>query len=105
MNVICLAIAITSLAVAFVSLRVALEDRKRLAAITVAQDEYALQSETTRQELTARTNDVEQHATEGLTHLRSDLANRLDAGLAQVQDALALEVAVQVASLRDAENP
>ena len=104
MNFVSLAIAITSLVLAFVSLRTALADRRALAAITAEQNERALKSERALQELAARSTSVEQQAIDGLAHLRSDLATRMDAGLAQVQDALALEVAVQVASLRDADN-
>ena len=105
MNFICLAIAITSLAVALVSLRIAFADRKKLAAVTAEQNEFALKTDRELQALSARSDEVEQQATDGLAHLRSDLATRLDSGLAQVQDALALEVAAQVAPLRDAENP
>lgn len=37
-----------------------------------------------------------------MMHLRSDLATRIGAGLAQVHNAQALELAVHVASSRDA---
>lgn len=104
MNFICLAIAIASLAVALVSLRTALADRKKLAAVTAEHNEHTLKAERSLQELSARWDEVEQQATDGLAHLRSDLATRLDAGLAQVQDALAQEVAAQVAPLRDPER-
>ena len=104
MNFVSLAIAITSLAVAFISLRTALADRRALAAISAEHNERALESERALRELTARSTSIEQQMTDGLMHLRSDLATRMDAGLAQVQDALALEVAVQVASSRDADS-
>lgn len=104
MTFVCLAAAVVALAVALASLRTALAARRTLAAITAEQNERALKSERALQELAAGSTRVEQQATEGLAHLRSDLATRLDAGLAQVQDALAMEVAVQVASLREAEN-
>lgn len=104
MTFVCLAVAILALAVALVSLRTALAARKTLAAITAEQNERALKSERALQELAAHSTSVEQQATDGLALLRSDLATRLDAGLAQVQDALAMEVAVHVASLREAEN-
>jgi hypothetical protein len=104
MNLISLAIAIASIAVALVSLRTALADRKKLAAITADHHEHTRKTERSLQELSARSDEVEQQTTDDLAHLRSDLATRLDAGLAQVQDALAEEVAAQVAPLRDPER-
>lgn len=105
MTFVCLVVAIVALAVALVSLRTALATRKTLTAITTKQNELALKSERSLQELAAHSSSIEQQATDGLDRLRSDLATRLDAGLAQVQDALAMEVAVQVASLREVESP
>ena len=105
MIVAALTVAIVALAVALVALRSALANRRTLTAIIAEQNERALASERSLQELAAHSTSVEQQAADGLDHLRSDLAAKLDAGLAQVQDALAIEVAVQVASLREVEDP
>jgi len=100
-----LAVAVVALAVALVSLRSALATRHTLTVIIAEQKERALTSERSLQELAAHSTSVEQQAAEGLARLRSELAAHLDAGLAQVQDAMTLEVAVQVASLREVEDP
>lgn len=100
-----LAVAVVALAVALVTLRSALATRHTLTAIIAEQNERALTSERSLRELAAHSTSVEQQAADGLARLRSELAAQLDAGLAQVQDALTIEVAVQVASLREVEDP
>lgn len=99
------AVAVVALAVALVALRSALTTRRTLTAIIAEQNERALTSERSLQALAAHSKSVEQQAADGLSRLRSELAAQLDAGLAQLQDALTIEVAVQVATLREGEDP
>ena len=104
MNVVLGAVAALALGIALVSLRLALVARRELAALTAKHDERARQTAAELQQLAAHAEGVEQRASEGLDHVRADLVTRVDAGLAQIQDALTLEVAVQVASVREDES-
>ena len=100
-----LVLAVVALAVALVTLWFALATRHTLTAVIAEQNERALTSERSLRKLADHSASVEQQAADGLARLRSELVAQLDGGLAQVQDVLTIEVAVQVASSREVGDP